>query len=100
MKAFDPERWLVRKEEATADHEVEFDDNAAPQIAFGMGSYSCWGHRLAYLELHMVTTLVGWNFDLLEVPPALADLKASDGIAHRADQCCLRLKIRREGHHF
>ena len=100
MKAFDPERWLVRKEGASADDEVEFDANAAPQIAFGMGPRSCWGRRLAYLELRMVTTLVVWNFDLLEVPPALADPKASYGIVHRADQCYLRLKSRREGRDF
>jgi cytochrome P450 len=95
MKAFDPERWLVRKEGAS-DNEVEFDANAAPQIAFGMGPRSCWGRRLAYLELRLVVALVVWNFDLLEVPQALADPKASYGIVHRADQCCLRLKSRQE----
>ncbi|KAF2251175.1 cytochrome P450 [Trematosphaeria pertusa] len=94
MSAFDPERWLVRKE---GTDEVEFDANAAPQIAFGMGPRSCWGRRLAYLELRMVATLVVWNFDLLSVPPALADPKASYGIVHRADQCCLRLRSRRAG---
>ncbi|KAI9752220.1 MAG: hypothetical protein M4579_005723 [Chaenotheca gracillima] len=98
MRAFDPERWLVRKEGVSPDDvvDVEFDANAAPQIAFGMGPRACWGRRLATLELRMVTTLVVWNFDLMPVPPALADPKASYGIVHRADQCCLRLKSRRE----
>ncbi|KAE9565955.1 hypothetical protein CGMCC3_g17858 [Colletotrichum fructicola] len=91
MKAFDPERWLTRGE---VDGAVEFNANAAPQIAFGMGLRSCWGRRLAYLELRMVTTLVVWTFDLLEVSPSLADPKASYGIVHRADRCFLRLKPR------
>ncbi|KAF4814429.1 Cytochrome P450 monooxygenase TRI13 [Colletotrichum siamense] len=91
MKAFDPERWLIRGE---VDGAVEFNANAAPQIAFGMGPRSCWGRRLAYLELRMVTTLVVWTFDLLEVSPSLADPKASYGIVHRADRCFLRLRPR------
>ncbi|KAL3292545.1 cytochrome P450 [Colletotrichum asianum] len=91
MKAFDPERWLTCGE---IDGAVEFNANAAPQIAFGMGPRSCWGRRLAYLELRMVTTLVMWTFDLLEVSPSLADPKASYGIVHRADRCFLRLRPR------
>jgi cytochrome P450 len=94
MQAFVPERWLVPKEGENG--EVEFDANAAPQIAFGMGPRSCWGRRLAYLELRMVTSLVILDFDLLEVSPALADPKASYGIVHRADQCCLRLRSRKD----
>jgi len=97
MKAFDPERWLVHKEGSEDANGAEFDANAAPQIAFGMGPRSCWGRRLAYLELRIVITLVIWNFDLLAVPPALADPKASYGIVHRADQCCLKLRSRRKG---
>ncbi|CEJ86586.1 hypothetical protein VHEMI04148 [[Torrubiella] hemipterigena] len=92
LRLFDPERWLVKG--ANTGEGVVFDANAAPQIAFGMGPRSCWGRRLAYLELRMVVTLVFWNFDLLDVTPVLADPKASYGIVHRADQCYLRLKIR------
>lgn len=91
MSKFDPERWLTQNEKG----EVEFNANAAFALAFGMGPRSCWGRRLAYLELRMVTTLVIWNFDLLPVSPVLADPKASYGIVHRADQCCLRLKSRK-----
>ncbi|RMJ20921.1 Cytochrome p450, partial [Aspergillus sp. HF37] len=93
LRAFDPERWLVFKKGTSWD-EAEFDANAVPQIAFGMGPRSCWGRRLAYLEMRMVITLVLWNFDLLSVPPALVDPKASYGIVHRADQCRLRLRSR------
>lgn len=93
MRVFDPERWLIHKAGAAA--EVEFDANAVPQIAFGMGPRSCWGRRMAYLELRLVVCLVVWNFDLLDVSPDLADPKASYGIVHRADQCHLRLRGRR-----
>lgn len=92
MHLFRPERWLVPKE--GNDRELDFDANAAPQIAFGMGPRSCWGRRFAYLELRMVVTMIIWNFDLLPVSPELADPKASYGIVHRADQCCLRLRRR------
>ncbi|KAH8728604.1 cytochrome P450 [Phaeosphaeriaceae sp. PMI808] len=94
MHTFRPERWLVRKR--SGDDEVEFDANAAPQMAFGMGPRSCWGRRFAYLELRMVVSMIIWNFDLLLVSPELADPKASYGIVHRADQCCLRLRRRQD----
>ncbi|KAJ5096379.1 cytochrome P450 [Penicillium alfredii] len=94
LKAFDPERWLVRKQSESGTEEVEFNANAAAQIAFGMGPRSCWGRRLAYLEMRMVVTLVVWNFALLPVSETLADPKASYGIVHRADQCNLRLQKR------
>ncbi|KAJ5374388.1 cytochrome P450 [Penicillium concentricum] len=94
LKAFDPERWLVYKE-GMSWHEAEFDANAAPQIAFGMGPRYCWGRRLAYLEMRMVITLVLWSFDLLSLPDALADPKAYYGIIHKPGQCCLRLKSRK-----
>ncbi|OAA82369.1 Cytochrome P450 [Akanthomyces lecanii RCEF 1005] len=94
LHAFEPERWLVlNRNPETDQQETVFDANASPQIAFGMGPRSCWGRRLAYLELRMVVTLVIWNFELLDVPPVLADPKASYGIVHRADQCYLRLKV-------
>ncbi|KAJ5909242.1 cytochrome P450 [Penicillium taxi] len=93
LSIFDPERWLVYKE-GESWKDAEFDANAAPQIAFGMGPRSCWGRRLAYLEMRMITTLVLWEFDLLPVSLPLADPKASYGIVHRADQCYLRLRSR------
>ncbi|KAK1992804.1 cytochrome p450 monooxygenase [Colletotrichum falcatum] len=94
MKAFDPQRWLTGGGGRVDGAAAGFDANAAPRIAFGMGPRSCWGRRLAYLELRMVTTLVVWAFDLLEVGPPLADPKASYGIVHRADRCFLRLDPR------
>ncbi|KAJ5958838.1 cytochrome P450 [Penicillium vulpinum] len=95
LTVFNPERWLEYKKSSSGEDEVEFNANAAPQIAFGLGPRSCWGRRLAYLEMRMVVTLIIWNFDLLPVSAALAAPKASYGIVHRADQCFLRLKSRK-----
>ncbi|KAJ5170047.1 cytochrome P450 [Penicillium coprophilum] len=42
LKVFDPERWLVHKG-GKSWREAEFDANAAPQMAFGMGPRGCGG---------------------------------------------------------
>jgi cytochrome P450 len=95
LNVFNPERWLVPKE-GGGPEEIDFDANAVPQIAFGMGPRGCWGRRMAYLELRLVVSLTVWSFDFLEVPAALSDSKASYGIVHRADQCYLRMRSRSE----
>ncbi|KAJ5765922.1 cytochrome P450 [Penicillium odoratum] len=79
LRVFNSERWLEYKKSSSGEDEVEFNANATPQIAFGLGLRSCWGRRLAYLEMRMVVTLVIWNFDLLPVSAALAAPKASYG---------------------
>lgn len=88
MRAFDPERWLVKK----ADGEVEFDANAGPQTIFGLGPRGCFGRRLAYIEMRMVAALLVWNFELQQVPESLSSHAATDGISHRARQCYVRPK--------
>jgi hypothetical protein len=93
LNVFNPERWLVPKEGGRPE-EFDFDANAVPQIAFGMGPRGCWGRRMAYLELRLVVSLTVWSFDFLEIPAVLADPKASYGIVHRADHCYLRMRSR------
>ncbi|KAF2806011.1 cytochrome P450 [Mytilinidion resinicola] len=103
MFTFEPERWLRKKEDASTttttteeDAGVEFNANAAPQAAFGMGLRGCWGRKLAYVELRMIVSLVVWHFDLLAVPPALAYPSATLSIIHRADECYVRLRRRED----
>ncbi|KAK7734290.1 hypothetical protein SLS53_007940 [Cytospora paraplurivora] len=88
MRAFDPERWLVKN----ADGKIEFDANAGPQTIFGLGPRGCFGKRLAYIEMRMVTALLVWHFELQDVPKALSGHAATDGISHRAKQCYVRPK--------
>ncbi|MCJ1431698.1 hypothetical protein MMC27_001053 [Xylographa pallens] len=92
MKVFDPERWLVQK----GLDEVEFDGAAGPQLIFGLGTRGCFGRRLAYIGMRLMTALVVWNFDLLETPESLSSHAAEDGISHRARQCFVRLKSLKE----
>ncbi|KAM5377867.1 hypothetical protein ACJZ2D_004771 [Fusarium nematophilum] len=69
MGEFRPERWLV-KDEKTGD-EV-FDATAGPTMPFGLGLRGCFGRRLAYMELKMLTALLVWNFKFLPCPANLS----------------------------
>ncbi|KAK4235421.1 cytochrome P450 [Achaetomium macrosporum] len=80
---FDPERWLVRHGETG---ELEFDGTTFPQLGFGLGVRSCWGRRLAYLEMRIMTAMVVLKFDFGPVPEALATHDASYDISYRAKQ--------------
>ena len=90
MQMFDPERWLVRKDNG----EVEFDGTTYPQLAFGGGVRGCWGRKLADLEMQIVTAMLVWKFDLLGVPNALASHKATYDISYRANKGYLNVRSR------
>jgi len=85
---FDPDRWLVRKESG----ELEFDGTTYPQLGFGLGIRSCWGRRLAYLEMRIMTAMVTLNFDYGKVDDALTTHEASYDISYRAKQGWVNLK--------
>ncbi len=96
MAAFDPERWLRKKENATDDDDVEYDQDAAPSMGFGMGLRGCWGKKVAYVELRILLAMVMWHFNLQEIPKAFADPKKTLSVIHRADECFVRLKPRED----
>jgi hypothetical protein len=97
MFTFEPERWLrPKKGAAMTDEDVEFNANAAPQAAFGLGMRGCWGRKLAYIELRMLVALVVWHFDLLPVAPALNNTPATWSVIHRSDACYLRMRRRKD----
>lgn len=93
LTLFDPERWLVRKNngEGLLEDHVEFDGAAGPQLVFGLGPRACWGRRLAYMEMKTITAMLVWNFRLLGTPPALSSHAGLEGIARVPQQCYLRL---------
>jgi len=71
LSVFDPERWLVRKNEGDgvlAD-DVAFDPAAGPQLVFGLGPRSCWGRRLAHMEMKTIIAMLVWNFQFSKCPP-------------------------------
>ncbi|KAL8746436.1 MAG: hypothetical protein Q9190_001533 [Brigantiaea leucoxantha] len=93
LTAFDPDRWLVRKNDGDGllDYDVDFDGAAGPQLAFGLGRRACWGRRLAYSEMKTMIAMLVWKFRLLETPPALSSHAGLEGIARVPQQCYLRL---------
>ncbi|XWW96281.1 hypothetical protein V2A60_004254 [Cordyceps javanica] len=92
LRAFYPERWLQNDEHGN----VVFNPMAGPQLAFGLGSRGCFGKKLAYLEAKIIVTMIVWNFELLPVDKELSGYGATDGIAHRATQCFVKIRsIRR-----
>ncbi|KEY70887.1 hypothetical protein S7711_00731 [Stachybotrys chartarum IBT 7711] len=90
LEVFDPERWLVRHDNG----EVEFDSYSYPQLAFGLGIRSCWGRRLAQLEMRIVTVMMTLKFDLLDVPEPLASHEATYDISYRAKKGFLNVRSR------
>ncbi|KAI0015366.1 cytochrome P450 [Xylariomycetidae sp. FL0641] len=90
LRLFDPERWLVHKNEG--DLKAEFNPSAAPQLVFGHGVRGCWGKRLAQMELRTVIALLVWHFMLLPIPPTLAGHGATEGVARRPRKVFVRLE--------
>ncbi|KAI0473332.1 cytochrome P450 monooxygenase [Xylariaceae sp. FL0804] len=87
MSAFNPDRWIVNGEKG-----VEFDASAGPQLALGLGTRSCYGKRLVYLEMRIVITLILWNFELMTCPPSLSGYSASLITTNEPKQCYVRLR--------
>jgi len=82
MKQFKPERWLK---------DGEFDPTAGPHLAFGLGPRSCFGRRLAYLDLRTILVMLMWNFEFEGCPPELSSYAAEDKLSRQAKQCYVRL---------
>ncbi|KAI1375643.1 cytochrome P450 [Hypoxylon crocopeplum] len=95
---FKPERWLApvpvpaEKQERETGDTYEFNASAGPQLAFGLGTRSCFGKRLAYLELRILLSLIVWNFRLVQCPPELSNYEQNAGITHKPRQCYVRLQ--------
>lgn len=93
LSLYDPERWLMRKNDSKgvlAD-DVDFDGAAGPQLVFGLGPRSCWGRRLAHMEMKTIIAMLVWNFRLLKLPPGLSGYAGLEGIARVPQQCYLRI---------
>ena len=89
-KEFEVERWL-RKDVRTGD--VIFDPQAGPALSFSAGNRECWGKRLAYLQLRLVTTLLVWSFEFLPLSEELNDNEVVDMLNAKPRSCLVRLKV-------
>ncbi|KAL1869372.1 hypothetical protein Daus18300_005584 [Diaporthe australafricana] len=86
---FRPERWLVPSDEKPG--EVVFDSAAGPQLAFGLGVRACFGRRLAYLELRLLTAILFWNYEFLPCAPEYSSYKGLVGFTVKPRQCFVRI---------
>lgn len=87
LKIFDPERWLIYKDDGT----VEFDAAAGPQLGFGGGIRQCWGRRMAHMEVRTIMALIVWHFELLDIPEELGGYAGYDGISRQPQRSFVRL---------
>lgn len=96
MASFVPERWLVPAPDNVAEASTfdgcVFDSTRGPMMAFSLGPRGCFGRRLAYVTLKILTTLIAWNFELLPCGEKLSSYKAHDMLTNRPDFCYVRLR--------
>ncbi|EXJ60823.1 hypothetical protein A1O7_04976 [Cladophialophora yegresii CBS 114405] len=88
MKAFRPERWLVRNENGAEG----FDAHAGPHLAFGLGPRGCFGRRLAYVQMRIIIVMMIWNFELKETPECVSSFAALSKLARHPKMCYVRLE--------
>jgi cytochrome P450 len=95
MGEFVPERWLTMEEVEEKGQIIErevFDPHAGPQLAFGAGPRSCFGRKLAYVELRIAFTLLIWTFEFLLIDEKLNDFEAEESFTLLPRNCYVKLK--------
>ncbi|KAG8164295.1 hypothetical protein KVR01_006213 [Diaporthe batatas] len=84
VSEFKPERWLSEN--------GEFDATSGPAMAFSLGTRSCFGKRLANIQLRMLLTLIVWNFELQKCPEKLSGYGHKMGLTTEPMDCYVRLR--------
>ncbi|KAI1173283.1 cytochrome P450 [Nemania sp. FL0916] len=84
---FKPERFLI----TNADGSTSFNPRAGPVMPYGAGLRSCFGIKLAKLELSMIITMIVWSFELKPPPSELITFAAIDKNTHRPQSTYVRL---------
>ncbi|KAF6834272.1 cytochrome p450 [Colletotrichum plurivorum] len=87
---FVPERWIMPDEKGVE----EFNLAAGPTSPFGLGLRGCFGRKLAYMELRLLTTLLLWNYELQQCPASLSSYESVEALTRKPVQCYLKLKRR------
>ncbi|KAM5353053.1 hypothetical protein ACJZ2D_017068 [Fusarium nematophilum] len=90
MNKFKPERWLVRDDKGEEEHSAA----AGPSIPFGLGLRGCFGRKLAYMELRLLTTLLVWCFKFERCPQSLSSYESVEGLTRKPVQCYVTLRVR------
>lgn len=87
---FRPKRWLIPSDENPGG--MVFDSAAGPQLAFGLVVRACFGRRLAYLELRLLTAMLFWNFKFMPCAPEYSSYKGLVGFTSKPRQCFVRVR--------
>lgn len=90
VDTFMPERWL----EVNESGEATYNATAGPTLPFGLGLRGCFGRKLAYLELRLLTTLLVWTFEFQRCPKHLSGYDDIEGLTRKPVQCFVQLKTR------
>ena len=53
---------------------------------------SCWGRRMAAMEVKTILSMLIWHFEMLEIPAALSGYAGFDGVSRRPQKCFVRLR--------
>jgi cytochrome P450 len=85
---FKPERWLTVDEE----EEVTHDPQAGPLLSFGLGPRQCFGKRLGYLQLRILTTLFVWNFEFESLDAPLSSFESIELNVRQPRYCFVKLQ--------
>ncbi|KAH8646268.1 cytochrome P450 [Xylariales sp. PMI_506] len=86
-----PERWLTMEGQGDSSNPV-FNPNAGPFLAFSMGPRGCFGKKLAYLEIRMMTVLLVWNFRFRKLEGEIANYDEKEGITSFPKNCYVLLE--------
>ncbi|KAF9870335.1 cytochrome P450 [Colletotrichum karsti] len=90
MHKYNPDRWITPDEKGID----EFNAAAGPTSPFGLGLRGCFGRKLSYMELRLLTTLLVWNFELQQCPASLSSYDSTEALTRKPVQCYLKLKRR------
>ncbi|CAN9321110.1 unnamed protein product [Alternaria sp. RS040] len=92
ITAFNPRRWLRVSGGEREFEKMVFDNKAGPSFPFGLGVRSCFGKRLAYLELRLLLALLIWNFELQTCSSNLSAYNVNEGFTRRPINCYVKLQ--------
>ena len=89
---FRPERWITTGADGDSDGREAYDAQAGPMLSFGSGLRGCFGRKLAYVELKLLTTLIVWSFELERCPEGLSGYDRVEGLTQKPKDCYVALK--------
>ncbi|KAH7334102.1 cytochrome P450 [Rhizoctonia solani] len=79
-----PTRWLTP--------EGAFNRQAGPSFPFGLGQRSCFGQRLAVLQVKAYTASLSQSFFFRPVPPEVDSWEPFETITRQPEQCYISLE--------